>query len=124
MLAKETVGNMEWYQIKAEVTTVDTATGESTVQIQTGYVSAEYLDEPQMVQTEDSTEEKDPEITGDDDQESEETEETGDPAVTEINKSGITTGEVHLRSEASKESASLGVPCSEYRSVCTDRDPD
>ena len=109
VLAKETVGNMEWYQIKAEVTTVDTATGESTVQIQTGYVSAEYLDEPQMVQTEDSTEEKDPEITGDDDQESEETEETGDPAVTEINKSGITTGEVHLRSEASKESASLGV---------------
>ena len=109
VLAKETVGNMEWYQIEAEVTTVDTATGESTAQTQIGYVSADFLNEPQMVQTEDSTEEKDPEITGDDDQESEETEETGDPAVTEINKSGITTGEVHLRSEASKESDSLGI---------------
>lgn len=109
VLAKETVGNMEWYQIEAEVTTVDTATEEPTVQTQTGYVSAGYLSEPQMVQTEDGTEEKDPEVTGDNDQESEETEETGDPAVTEINRSGITTGEVHLRSEASQESASLGV---------------
>ena len=109
VLMKETVGDMAWYQIKAEVTTVDTATGESTAQTQTGYVSADFLNEPQMVQTEDSTEEKDPEVTGDNDQESEETEETGDPAVTEINKSGITTGEVHLRSEASKESESLGI---------------
>ena len=99
VLAKETVGDMEWYQIKAEVTTGDTATGEQTVQTQTGYVSAEYLDEPQMVQTEDSTEEKDPEITGDDDQESEETpsEETeGEQEEIAINQKGTVNQEASM----------------------------
>ena len=111
VLVKETVGDMEWYQIEAEVTTVDTATGESTAQTQTGYVSAGYLSEPQMVQTEDSTEEKDPEVTGDDNQESEETpsEETegeGDSDVVEtpISETAVVTAATSLYAEPTAES--------------------
>ena len=108
---KETVGDMAWYRIEAEVTTVDTATEEPTVQTQTGYVSAGYLSEPQMVQTEDGTEEKDPEVTGDDDQESEEnpseeTEGEGDSDVVEtpISETAVVTAATSLYAEPTAES--------------------
>ena len=111
VLMKETVGDMAWYRIEAEVTTVDTATEEPTVQTQTGYVSAGYLSEPQMVQTEDGTEEKDPEVTGDDDQESEEnpseeTEGEGDSDVVEtpISETAVVTAATSLYAEPTAES--------------------
>ena len=113
VLMKETVGDMAWYQIEAEVTTADAEIGEQAVQTQTGYVSAEYLDEPQMVQTEDSTEteEKDPEVTGDDEQEieetpSEETEGEGDSDVVEtpISETAVVTAATSLYAEPTAES--------------------
>ena len=112
VLMKETAGDMAWYQIEAEVTIAD-ATGEQAVQTQTGYVSAAYLGEPQMVQTEDSTEteEKDPEVTGDDEQEIEETpseepedEGASDAVETPISETAVVTAATSLYAEPTAES--------------------